>query len=414
VKFLRSRLLAPWVPPLPLAFGQICFGASWALLFWISQRAMPYGLPLLGWLHLLTLGWLTTIALAVLTHVIPQFTDEDWRSEDFPRIALLVYMVGACVTIVGFGAGNLALARVGGLVVVVGIALFCVAALPSLVAAMKSERRRATVGWVLSMSLGFLLLTVVMGNIVAGVIDLPPPNWLDRAAGAHGMLGLVGFLSILIMGVSTRTLQPLTGVQDRRPLYHIVAATGMLVGTLLGVVGLSMGATGLTLAAFVLIFAAASVYAMEVISVIFRSIVRHRVPQAFMLAAVLCFVGSAAFGLLAFADTAYVYVAIYLALLGWIGNAILAHLHHIGVRVLLTLYLGDDDETRPDSVLQPLLSASTFVSYQCAVVLGAIGFFKQDHVLVSTAAVAGGIAFIVMVINVGIAIANLPRAVPLS
>jgi hypothetical protein len=409
MKFLRSQLLAPWVPPLPLAFGQICFGASWIALVIFSIQGMPSGLRLLGWLHLLTLGWVTTIALAMLTHVIPQFTDEHWRNEEFPRISQLVYMLGAAVTIVGFVSSSLALMRVGGVAVAVGVLMFCAAAAPSLIAAMKSKGRRATIGQALTTSVGFLLLTVLMGNLVANVIGPSHPDWLDRASAAHGMLGILGWLSVLIMGVSTRTLQPLTGVEGRRPAFHIIAASGVLVGTLLGVLAVSAQATSLALGSFILIFAAALLYAMEVIGVVLRAVVRHRIPQAFMFAGVVCFVAAAGLVLLTFADPTYLYPAIYLALIGWIGNALLAHMHHIAVRVLVTLHLGDEDETRPGSVLRPVLSTLTFIAYEGAVAVGAAGFFWQDHSLLVAAGIFGEIAFLLMVFHFVLVNANLRR-----
>ena len=94
---------------------------------------------------------------------------------------------------------------------------------------------------------------------------------------------------------------------------------------------------------------------------------------------------------------------VYLALVGWLGQMVNAHLHHIGIRVLATLARGEDDETRPQALLTAPLSWATFGVYQAAVVLGAVGLLAHQAPAVALAGACGLLGW-------GLMGANLARA----
>jgi hypothetical protein len=54
-------------------------------------------------------------------------------------------------------------------------------------------------------------------------------------------------------------------------------------------------------------------------------------------------------------------------LAGWLGQMVNAHLHHLGVRVVATYIIGEDDETRPLVLLEHRLSWLAFATAQLAV-----------------------------------------------
>ena len=90
-----------------------------------------------------------------------------------------------------------------------------------------------------------------------------------------------------------------------------------------------------------------------------------------MACALLAAVTASLLALGAASGQAWASAAIYVALLGWIGSAVVAHVHHIGIRVLLTNVRGEDDETCPGAILFPPLTWATVAVYEAAVILGA-------------------------------------------
>lgn len=94
---------------------------------------------------------------------------------------------------------------------------------------------------------------------------------------------------------------------------------------------------------------------------------------------------------------------VYIALTGLVGCAVIAHIHHIGVRVLLTFVLGDDDDTRPECVLDGRLSWITVGAYQAAVLLGSVGVACANATLLEVASAAGFGAFVCIIANAVVA-----------
>ncbi len=91
---------------------------------------------------------------------------------------------------------------------------------------------------------------------------------------------------------------------------------------------------------------------------------------------------------------------VFVLLMGWVGQFVNAHLYHIGVRLLATIYRGEDDETPPQALLEPRLSWFTLYAFQVAV--GAITYALMfgNASLVARAAVFGITGWIAMIANV--------------
>src|SRR5579875_3324522 len=101
----RDRVAPPprphWIPPGGLLAGQLSFGAAWLALVGIGTRHGGTLAPL-AWVHLVALAGVTTIALSILIHALPEFTDATWRRERMARIAIAPFWIGAVALAAGF------------------------------------------------------------------------------------------------------------------------------------------------------------------------------------------------------------------------------------------------------------------------------------------------------------------------
>ena len=93
------------------------------------------------------------------------------------------------------------------------------------------------------------------------------------------------------------------------------------------------------------------VYAGDLGLVLSHATVAHRPPQVLMACAILAAVTASLLALGTASGRPWASAATYVALLGWIGSAVVAHVHHIGIRVLLTNVRGEADETCPGAIL---------------------------------------------------------------
>jgi hypothetical protein len=157
------------------------------------------------------------------------------------------------------------------------------------------------------------------------------------------------------------------------------------------------------LAGLGLLLIGVAVYAYDIGKVLSRATVAHRPPQVLMACAVIGALAAALLAIGAALGLPWGLAAVYVALLGWIGSAVLAHVHHIGIRVLLTNLRGEDDETRPQAVLVAALTWTTAALYEAAVIAGAAGLLIASPALVRAAACAGFLSFVALAVNVGTA-----------
>ena len=396
-----TTLAGRWIPPEGFIFGQLAFGASWIVLLVVALRgAAGVGLAALGWVHLVALGWLTMTALSVLVHVIPSFTDAVWRWESLARRSLAVFAAGVLVLVAGFLSATLSLLPWGGLLVGLGLAGYAVPAAFTLVSAFRVGKVEATIARGLGATLAFLLVAAGFGVAFTLMLDgRVPASSLAFGAPAHAALGLVGWLTVLAMGVSARTVAPITGGRSRRPWCHSAAGAAQALGTIGLAAGFAMASPAVVWSATIVLGAGIAIYVADLADVLRRATVRHRPPQAFLAAAALWLVVAFALGAGALGGFAWGSALIYVATIGWLGQIVLAHVHHIGVRLLATAFRGDDDETRPDVLLSAPLSWTAFALFQVAVALGLAALLADSSGMLATAAVAGFFGWIAMVAN---------------
>jgi len=391
-----------WIPPVPLAFAQLAFALSWWLLFDIARRgAEQTSFEAFAWVHTIVLAWVTTIALSVLLHVLPNFVDVLWRGENIARASVYGFMAGAVLLTGGFLAENTSVISLGATLTFVALAFYASCALATLAQAFRSERLERAVARAFSLTIVFLLVTAILGVVFAFALQgLVNAHVLVHGPAAHAVLGIGGWLTMLVAGVSARTMRPMSGTRSRFPVLHIVGSTALLAGIILAAIGIAISSATTALRGFIIGAIGATLYSWDIADILRRASNPHLAPRLLMFFGSVCSVCAAIFGAASVLGADLGAAAVYLALIGWIGSAVLAHLHHLGVRVMLTLVLGDDDETRPWEVLNARLTWATAAVYVLAVVLGTIGWATHNAAWIEPAAVCGLLSWLIMVINV--------------
>ncbi|HYL27477.1 MAG TPA: hypothetical protein VEW74_06545, partial [Candidatus Nitrosotalea sp.] len=92
---------------------------------------------------------------------------------------------------------------------------------------------------------------------------------------------------------------------------------------------------------------------------------------------------------------------VFVMLAGWVGQFVNAHVFHIGVRLIATIYRGDDDETRPQELLDPRWSWCVFIAFQIAVAAIAAGLVLDNPPIAIGGAAAGLFGWLAMITTLG-------------
>ncbi len=390
-----------WIPPGGLLFAQAAAGLSWILLLWIALYGSIDGIsgPALAWIHLVALGWFTVAALSILVHVVPGFTELKWRFEGVARASLAVFAMGIAAFVLSL---LISVRFAGGTAAVMVTALLCyiIAAWMTLAQARRLAGTERAIARALSVVLAMLVAVAAFGLLLALFISGSVVNaFIARLPAAHANLGFYGWLSLLVYGISARTVRPICGVKSRFTWIHIVVGTSTLVGAPGLAAGLALENASLLWVSAILIGVGALTYAADMCDVLARAKAPHRPPQAFIAASIVWLVGAIALGASVLGDYPFAIVYGFLVLVGWIGQMANAHMHHLATRVIATVYRGDDDETRPQELLDTRLSWASFALFQAAVGFAACGLALGLRWAVAIGAVAGIAAWIAMSLN---------------
>lgn len=400
----RRLLTIAWIPHWALLAGQLAHGLSWVLLADLALRGgLGFSFPGLAWVHLVALGWLTLISLAVLVHVLHGWLEITWIAPAVVRWSLLPFALGNWGLVAGFWLGRMDVVAVAGGVTGAALAVYLALALASFFSFKPDSDVTWRVARAFLLVLSLLGATAALGVAMAWALGgMALPAWVLAVGPAlHAHLGGIGWLTLLVMGVSTHTVKPITGGRSRAVWLHVIASSGMVLGLSALAVGLAGGAREWLAVGVGLAAVAAIAYLVDMGDVLKRARVTHRPPQAFLAAASLYLVGAVALGAGVWsgrADWQGAYA--FLALAGWLGQMVNGHLYHIGIRVLATVARGEDDETRPHELLAAPLSWASFIAFQAAIVGGTAGLLAQSGPLVAAAAIAGGLGWATMGANI--------------
>ncbi len=394
-----------WIPPGALIYSQLAHGFSWAILLfaaWSGHLQDPlYGF---AWIHAVALGWATMAALAILIHALPNFIDAPWCGETAARWSLLAYAAGVALMIYGF-IGNPAVLAAAGSLVLLALIVYLATAFATVAGAMRSTSQDARVQRAVARAFGttfvFLAAAGVLGFGLAWMLSgRPVPAFVSTLPAAHADLGMLGWLSLLIFGVSMRTVRPITGRATRMRWMHIAVGSLALLGVPLLAAGLAAGLPWLSRAGGALFALAALGYALDLLDVVRRAVNPHRPPQAFIVAGVLWFLASLAIGAGVLLGKPWQQAYGFMLLAGWVGQFVNAHIYHIGIRLLATVYRGEDDETLPQDLLESRLSWFSFVFFQASIAIVTIALLGGHPQLAARGAVFGAAAWIAMAANI--------------
>jgi hypothetical protein len=400
----------PRIPPSAFLFGHVAHGLSWLLLAALGARGI-IGASTQGyaWVHLVTLGWLTLTALSVLFFVIPNVAGVKWRGEAAVRASIFAFALGAFGMVVAFWYGGTAWLWKVSIIVLAALTLYCGAAIATLAAALRGPKNRAAVARALMIVLLVLLATAAIGFAMARGLAGSGAGALALAP-VHAQLGIIGWLTLLVMGVSAYTMGAIAGARSLRRWPHIVSNTAASLATAL-LVGASIGIGGLRWPGVALLGAGVLIFAGDIAAQLLGATVRHRPPQIFMAFAMVWLV--VAFGLLAATvggDTTAVPALIFAALAGWIGQTVVAHQHHIGAEMIARLFRSGDSKTPPWMLLTPGLSYLALVLFQIAVATGGAALLDHATELLAASGLIGCAGWIAMTANVAIAVRRALRS----
>jgi hypothetical protein len=206
--------------------------------------AAPVGAPAtLAVVHLLTIGWLTILILGALHQFVPMVTARPAAGGPAALLPLIGIGVGLAGMVVGFlsldgtlPAVGVVELPVGGVLVLLSVTLAAATLAPPL----WQTRPIALPARFVLAGLGFLLATCGLGLTFAAVLACPTvfPWGQLLAVGlrAHVVGGLVGWLTLTVLGVSYRMLGMfMLAPDDRGRLGHtafLLTACGLAIAWL--------------------------------------------------------------------------------------------------------------------------------------------------------------------------------------
>ncbi|HET7815041.1 MAG TPA: hypothetical protein VFL13_11785 [Candidatus Baltobacteraceae bacterium] len=388
---MTQQTSRPWIPPFALVFSQLAHGVSWLLIFWAAGSG-NFDTPFaqFAWIHTVALAWITVAALAILLHALPNFIDVEWfGGQLFSRVCIAVFAAGVALFVYSFLNAPPLLGPAAS-ILFAGLLAYLGTAFGTIGRGMRGERIERAVSRAFGFTFLFLLATGIIGIYMAWTLDPAPAH-------AHAFLGIFGWLSLLIFGVSMRTLKPIARSGGTRFRFIHIA-----VGSL-GLLGTILLAAGWVWIGGVLFAIGALAYAFDVFDMLARAKNRHRPPQAFIAASILWLLVALALGAGMLLGKPWQNAFIFALLAGWAGQMVNGHLHHIGIRLLATLYRGDEDETPPGDLLEARLSWYAFAAFQLAVAVVVAALLQDRDSLAARGAIFGFIAWIGMVANILIA-----------
>jgi len=338
-------------------------------------------------------------ALGILIHVVPGFTDVRWLRERTVRFTLLPFGAGIVCFVAGWFLSPLVVLA-GAVVMALAFLGYYIIAVFTLHHAAEAGKTEAAIGRALTINLSFLLVVVLIGVAMAGSLAGGRyPALLARLPAVHAELALYGWFTMLVYGVSARTMRPICGVLSRIRWMHVVVASSVLFGPILVAIGIAADVRSIAWLGAIVLGAGALCYSFDALDIVRRATVRHRPPQAFVVASVVWLIVATLLGLGLLLGEPWASAYVFVMLIGWIGQMVNAHFLHIGVRLIATVIRGDDDETRPAALLDARLSWLAFAAMQIAIAFCCYGFLLDAASAVGLGAAIGLLAWLALIAN---------------
>jgi hypothetical protein len=185
-----------------------------------------------GVTHLLTLGWLTMVVFGALCQLLPVALGAPVRSPRVAHAAFWTFAPGVALFAAGVATSRTPLHHAGILLVAIGILLV----VANVGGALPRARTRDVTWAAIAVALGFLASTLVLGivllhNLHTGFIG----GARERVLATHLHVAIVGWLLIMIVGVSHRLLPMFllshgAGTSWTRPALALLAVGVVVLG----------------------------------------------------------------------------------------------------------------------------------------------------------------------------------------
>lgn len=362
-----------WIPPAPLIFAQVSLLASWVLLLIAGRESLFQASPIgLAWIHAVVLGWITSTALAFLVHVLPTFGDTVLKLERLARSAIWFFAAGTVAIVVGFALWIPVVVAAGGCVVTIAVLCELASFFATLASVLRSgETTARTIARAFSIVFVILGVTVVLGFAMSlGLVT--GEGFVFRLATIHAALGILGWISLLVAGVSARTYKVLLGRTIGRTA-HIAAPLLVLAGLVVLIAGTLFSSNGIAIAGGALIASGALVTCVATAHALREAQTTHRLPREFVTAADFWLFVAIVYGIAGLGGHGAPAALLLAIVLGWIGQNINAHMMHVGIRLVATIVISDDDETLPSELLNRRIGVVSLILWQAAVASAVLG-----------------------------------------
>jgi hypothetical protein len=331
---MTGRREVPLSVPLPFLLTGICAAALFGILLpWIAPEAIQAtGTPhVLALVHVATLGWLTMTIMGASLQLTPVMIVAPLRATRFIRWQYPVYVIGVTLLVSGFWWMLPLLMAIGGTLIVLAVAHYVIVLSSTLACA---TTRPLTVRFLIA-SLAYLCIVVSLGltsalNFQFGFLGAA----INRLLLIHITLGIVGWLSSTLMGVSytlARMFALAHGHDDRLGRIIFVLLNVSIIGIAVGFIcswmpAVIAGGGGLVTATWL--------YAYDFVRILR---VRRRklldITQHYSIAAVVYFCLVVPFGIviavLGWQRPSVLTVLGLMALVGWLGQSISGYLYKI-------------------------------------------------------------------------------------
>jgi hypothetical protein len=318
-----------------------------AEVLWASGLPTPLrniGQPwVLAGVHLTTIGFLTLLMMGALHQFVPVLTETELASQSWSGVTVLTITSGLLGMVLGFLAlpgGPLPsapwLLPTGGTLVVIGV----IVALVNLGITLKRAWPWALPAWLAATGLLYLLLTVLVGLLLA--LSLAVPGLFSthqlyvmggRGLASHVIAGVGGWLTLTAMGVSYKLLAMFTLSDEHRGVWGWTAYLATAAGIFIAWLSRWMDWNRVADAAWIVILVGLAIYLFDM-----RALYRVRkrrelelnarygvVPLGYLGALIIAGLVIRLGGGLIRIDIALVFFALY----GWLGGLALTQLYKI-------------------------------------------------------------------------------------
>lgn len=386
-----SRLLGSWIPPFGIVSGLCAFAFSWILLLRSGLRTAgghgPSLFEKLAFVHTLAIGFFTLTALSVLFHVMPAFTNTPWIKEKTARKTLPILAAGWIGMTVFFLEGFRPVWAWGIFLVAAALLLWGSLFFLSMGKYLEKKGLSGSPLLFFLLPVGFLTGTALLGGTMGEELASGrPQNWIQTIGiPVHLAMGLLGWLTLLLWIVSSRTQKPILGAHSRHPERVSLSIWLLGAGVMLFAAGQITGNGLPEKSGFIFMGIAVFLYLSDAFGLLFRSSAPHAILRVWWATGTAGLLASALAGgwlvLHGFYQDTTVFV--YLVLVCWIEPFLLGHLHQIGVRLLATLVRGPQDMTPPAKILSDRFSWLFWLTDVLAALSGLAGVsFSNSPLLI--------------------------------